>query len=223
MAVKSNFLACENNPGQDKFTRTKHNNLPLFQPAWVVPGATSLSWCRLIRTLGCLQGNQGQPAATEESGRVAVCLGQPERINACSRGALSLSKTAREGIDLSITALEHPSDWIQSKAEDRLGASGASATARSARALDWFTFFLSDVQTGFGPFVAIYLTAHQWAQVDIGLVLTAGSLVALAAQMPGGALVDAVRSTKFLAGIAVVAICASALALALWPSTSERN
>jgi hypothetical protein len=41
--------------------------------------------------------------------------------------------------------------------------------------------------------------------------------------MPGGALVDAVRSTKFLAGIAVVAICASALALALWPSTSERN
>jgi MFS family permease len=36
--------------------------------------------------------------------------------------------------------------------------------------------------------------------------------------MPAGALVDAVRSTKFLAGFAVVAICASALALALWPS-----
>ena len=125
---------------------------------------------------------------------------------------------------MSISALEHPSDWIQSKAEDRLGASGASATVRatqssaSARALDWFTFFLYDVQTGFGPFVAIYLTAHQWAQFDVGLVLTAGTLVSLAAQMPGGALVDVVRSKKFLAGIAVVAICASALALALWPS-----
>jgi MFS family permease len=119
--------------------------------------------------------------------------------------------------------LEH-GDWIQSKAEDRLGASGVSATvpaapsSASARALDWFTFFLSDVQTGFGPFVAIYLTAHQWAQFDIGVVLTAGTLVSLAAQMPGGALVDVVRSKKFLAGIAVVAICASALALALWPS-----
>ena len=28
----------------------------------------------------------------------------------------------------------------------------------SARGLDWFTFFLADIQTGFGPFVAIYLT-----------------------------------------------------------------
>jgi len=140
------------------------------------------------------------------------------------RSAVTESKRrGRASICLS-AHLEHPSDWIQSKAEDRLGASGASATVRaalssaSARALDWFTFFLSDVQTGFGPFVAIYLTAHQWAQFDIGLVLTAGGLVALGAQMPGGALVDAVRSTKFLAGIAVVAVCASALALALWPS-----
>jgi isocitrate lyase len=47
----------------------------------------------------------------------------------------------------------------------------ASASPRaSARGLDWFTFFLADIQTGFGPFVAIYLTAHQWAQFDIGLV-----------------------------------------------------
>ena len=96
-----------------------------------------------------------------------------------------------------------------------IGGAGSSA---SQRGLDWFTFFLSDIQTGFGPFVAIYLTAHQWAQFDIGLVLTAGGLVALAAQMPGGALVDAVRSGKLVAAVAVVAICASALALALWPS-----
>ena len=90
--------------------------------------------------------------------------------------------------------------------------------AASARGLDWFTFFLADIQTGFGPFVAIYLTAHEWAQLDIGLVLTAGGLVALAGQMPGGALVDAVRSARLLGGIAVTAICLSALALAIWPS-----
>jgi MFS family permease len=88
----------------------------------------------------------------------------------------------------------------------------------SARGLDWFTFFLADIQTGFGPFVAIYLTAHEWAQFDIGLVLTAGGLVALAGQMPGGVLVDAVRSARLVAGIAVAAICLSALALAIWPS-----
>src|SRR5205823_3181132 len=76
------------------------------------------------------------------------------------------------------------------------------------------------IQTGFGPFVAIYLTAHQWAQFDIGLVLTAGGLVALVAQMPGGALVDAVRSARLLASVAVAAIGVSALALALWPSFS---
>jgi MFS family permease len=87
----------------------------------------------------------------------------------------------------------------------------------SGRGLDWFTFFLADIQTGFGPFVAIYLTAHQWAQFDIGLVLTAGGLVALAGQMPGGALVDAMRSARLLGGLAVAGICVSALALAIWP------
>src|SRR6516165_12127193 len=78
-------------------------------------------------------------------------------------------------------------------------------------------FFLADIQTGFGPFVAIYLTAHQWAQFDIGLVLTAGGLVAIAGQMPGGALVDAVRSARLLAGLAVSVICLSALTLGIWP------
>jgi MFS family permease len=73
------------------------------------------------------------------------------------------------------------------------------------------------VQTGFGPFMAVYLTANQWTQVDIGLVLTARSLAALALQMPGGALVDAVRSERRLATWAMTGIGASALVIALWP------
>jgi MFS family permease len=88
---------------------------------------------------------------------------------------------------------------------------------RSLRGLDWFVFLVADVQTGFGPFVAVYLTEQKWTQVDIGLVLTAGSLVALAGQMPGGALVDAARSEKRVAGLAVVAIAISALAYATSP------
>jgi MFS family permease len=83
--------------------------------------------------------------------------------------------------------------------------------------LDWFVFFVADVQTGFGPFVAVYLTAQKWTQVDIGLVLTVGSLVALAGQMPGGALVDAARSERLVAGLAVTAIAISALAYAASP------
>src|SRR2546428_3644507 len=44
------------------------------------------------------------------------------------------------------------------------------------------------------------------------------SLVALACQVPGGALVDAMRSARLVAMLAVAAICLSALALAIWPS-----
>jgi Major Facilitator Superfamily len=88
---------------------------------------------------------------------------------------------------------------------------------RSLRGLDWFSFFLADIQTGFGPFVAVYLTTQSWTQMDIGLILTAGGLISLAGQMPGGALVDAVRSARIAIGIAVVAICVSALAIAVWP------
>jgi hypothetical protein len=88
---------------------------------------------------------------------------------------------------------------------------------KSMRGLDWFVFFLADAQMGFGPLVAVYLTAQKWTQVDIGLVLTVGSLVALAGQIPGGALVDAARSERVLAAWGVVAIGGSALLIGAWP------
>jgi MFS family permease len=88
---------------------------------------------------------------------------------------------------------------------------------QSLRGLNWFIFFLADVQTGFGPFVAVYLTTQKWTQVEIGLVLSIGGLVALIGQMPGGAIVDAARSERLVAGLAVVTIGASALGYAAWP------
>jgi len=78
-------------------------------------------------------------------------------------------------------------------------------------------FFVADVQTGFGPFVSVFLTTQKWTQVDIGLVLSAAGFVSLIAQMPGGALVDAARSERLVAGIAVATICLSALAYAALP------
>jgi MFS family permease len=89
---------------------------------------------------------------------------------------------------------------------------------RSQRGLDWFTFFLADVQTGWGPFVAAYLTSVNWSQLDIGLILTIGTLTGLLMQIPAGALVDRVPAKRLLAAVAVVAISASALLLALWPT-----
>jgi hypothetical protein len=88
---------------------------------------------------------------------------------------------------------------------------------QSQRGLDWFIFFLADVQTGFGPFVAVYLTTQKWTQSEIGLILSIGGIVGLIGQMPGGAIVDAARSERLVAGLAVATIGGSALAYAAWP------
>ena len=90
-------------------------------------------------------------------------------------------------------------------------------SGRSQRGLDWFAFFLADIQVGWGPFVAVYLTSESWTQLDIGLILTVGTLAAMALQIPLGALVDYVPAKRLLAAAAVIAISGSALLLALWP------
>jgi hypothetical protein len=36
------------------------------------------------------------------------------------------------------------------------------ASAGTLRGLDWLNFFLADVQTGVGPFLAIYLAGYGW-------------------------------------------------------------
>lgn len=91
------------------------------------------------------------------------------------------------------------------------------ASQRSLRGLDWFAFFVADVQTGWGPFVATYLTSVAWTQFDIGLILTIGTITGLALQIPAGALVDRVPAKRLLAALAVASISASALLLAYWP------
>ena len=88
---------------------------------------------------------------------------------------------------------------------------------RSLRGLDWFIFFLADVQTGFGPFIAVYLTTEKWTQAQIGLVLSIGSVIGLIGQMPGGAIIDAARSERLVAALAIATIGCAALAYAALP------
>jgi predicted MFS family arabinose efflux permease len=88
---------------------------------------------------------------------------------------------------------------------------------RSLRGLDWFIFFLADVQTGFGPFIAVYLTTQKWTQGQIGLILSIGGVIGLIGQMPGGAIIDAARSERLVAGLAVATIGLAALCYAAFP------
>jgi MFS family permease len=92
------------------------------------------------------------------------------------------------------------------------------ALRRSERGLDWFTFFVADIQTGFGPFLAVYLTTRKWNQADIGLILAIGSLAGLLSQLPAGWLVDMAPSKRRIAMLAVVGIGVSALLIAFIPS-----
>ena len=90
--------------------------------------------------------------------------------------------------------------------------------ARGPRALDLLNFFVADVQTGFGPFVAVYLTTHKWTQVEIGFALTLGTIVALISQIPAGALVDAMRNKRAAASGALIGVIIAASLLALRPT-----
>lgn len=86
------------------------------------------------------------------------------------------------------------------------------------RALDLVNFFVADVQTGFGPFVAVYLTAHKWTQVEIGFALTLGTVTSLLSQLPAGILVDSMRNKRTAASGALGCIIVAALLLALQPN-----
>src|SRR5690242_5117708 len=92
------------------------------------------------------------------------------------------------------------------------------ASAQSRRGLDWMNFFVADVQTGFGTFVAFYLAQQGWSHDRIGVALSVGGIAGVLSQIPGGALTDAVTWKRGLTAIGIVAIGIAALLLALEPS-----
>ena len=67
---------------------------------------------------------------------------------------------------------------------------------RSLRAVQWLNFFLADVQTGLGPFLAAYLASSGWNPGRVGYALTFGGLVSVAMQTPAGAVIDAVHRKR---------------------------
>lgn len=92
-----------------------------------------------------------------------------------------------------------------------------SPSSTSLSGLDGINFFLAAMQAGFGPFVAVLLADEKWTQRNIGFVLSVGGLAGLLSQLPGGELLDAIRSKRFLVALGAVVVAVSALLMALWP------
>jgi hypothetical protein len=65
----------------------------------------------------------------------------------------------------------------------------------SVHALEATNFFLADVQTGLGPFLAAYLAGAGGDPGRVGMALTVGGIITVALQAPAGAIVDQLRSS----------------------------
>lgn len=98
------------------------------------------------------------------------------------------------------------------------GAMADPRLQRSQSALDLLNFFLADVQTGFGPFVAVYLTTQHWTEASIGFALSVGTIASMVSQVPAGVLVDSVRQKRLVAAWGTIAVGCAALLLLFWPT-----
>jgi MFS family permease len=92
------------------------------------------------------------------------------------------------------------------------------ASRQSRAGLDWMNFFVADVQTGFGAFVAFYLAHHGWSVRDVGFMLTIGGLATVVSQIPGGALADALPWKRGLIAVGIAMIGSAALMYAFAPT-----
>ena len=88
----------------------------------------------------------------------------------------------------------------------------------SLRGLDAVNLFLAGALSGFGPYVAAFLAEQKWTQQNIGFVLTAGGFAGLLSQLPGGELLDAIRSKRIVVALGASMVASGALILALWPT-----
>jgi MFS family permease len=84
---------------------------------------------------------------------------------------------------------------------------------KSVHALEATNFFLADVQTGLGPFLAAYLAGAGWEPGRVGMALTVGGIVTVALQAPAGALVDQLRSKRRILVIASAILALGAVLL----------
>jgi MFS family permease len=84
---------------------------------------------------------------------------------------------------------------------------------KSIHALEATNFFLADVQTGLGPFLAAYLAGAGWEPGRVGMTLTIGGIVTVVLQTPAGAVVDQIRSKRLVLVLASAVLALGAILL----------
>jgi MFS family permease len=93
---------------------------------------------------------------------------------------------------------------------------------QTLHALDTVNFLMADVNTGVGPFLAIYLAASlHWNPRDIGVAISAAGIAGLIAQTPVGALVDRLHYKRAALAVGVALLGIGALAVVSFHSFAE--
>lgn len=94
-----------------------------------------------------------------------------------------------------------------------------SATVRSSntpsafqKPLEALNFFMADMQAGIGPFLGIFLLAHQWKAGPIGTVMSLGGVAGVLVTIPAGALIDKTKHKKLYV---IIPGCCTVLASAI--------
>ncbi len=89
---------------------------------------------------------------------------------------------------------------------------------RSLRALDALNFFNAGIQTGLGPFMAIfYSSVRHWNPGQIGILIACQSVAGIIVQSAVGHLVDESHHKRLLTAGAALVVAACAVGIALLP------
>jgi MFS family permease len=83
----------------------------------------------------------------------------------------------------------------------------AALSSRTRAALEALNFFMADMQAGIGPFLGVFLLAHNWQSGSIGTVMTIGGVAGVLMTAPAGATIDATTHKRLyviIPGICVV-------------------
>lgn len=91
------------------------------------------------------------------------------------------------------------------------------AADSTLRSLNWLNFAIAGMQAGFGPFVSVRLTQHGWDAGSIGIVLSAGTIAGVVAQVPSGVVIDHFGIKRTMAALAILGSMAALLMLSLAP------
>lgn len=86
--------------------------------------------------------------------------------------------------------------------------------SQTLRALDAVNFLMADVETGIGPFLAVYLaSSRHWTPAQIGIAMSASGFATVAAQTPAGAIVDRLRHKREAIAVGAVLVAIASLAI----------